>query len=148
MLADLLLLRCPSCKAVNRVKENQLQSTPVCGKCKSPLEYPRKPVEATSDSFDREVFDWPGVAVVDFWAPWCSPCRFVAPVLEDLASRKAGRLKVVKVNTEEQPALASRFRIQAIPTLVLYQNGKLVDQVAGARSAGELERWIDNAVAS
>jgi thioredoxin 2 len=146
MSADLLLLRCPSCRALNRVKQDRLQSVAICGKCKSPLDYPRKPVEATSTTFDREVLDWPGVAVVDFWAPWCAPCRFVAPVLEDLASRRAGKLKVIKVNTEEQPALASRFRIQAIPTLILYRNGKQVDQVAGALSGTELERWIDVAV--
>jgi thioredoxin 2 len=148
MSADLLLLRCPSCRALNRVRDDRLQESPVCGRCKSPLEYPSKPVAVTAASFDQEVLDWPGVALIDFWAPWCGPCRFVAPVLEDLASRRAGRLKVVKVNTEEQPALATRFRIQAIPTLVLYQNGKQLDQVAGALSGKELEKWIDSAVSS
>lgn len=138
-----LLVKCRRCGAKNKIRLLGSTLRPVCGRCKSVLEIPDRPVEVDSASFESEVLQWPGLVLVDFWADWCSPCQRVAPILEELAQERAGRVKVVKVNTEKEPGLAAQFRIRSIPSLLLFRDGKLIDQVAGALPKGELNRWID-----
>jgi thioredoxin 2 len=84
--------------------------------------------------------------VVDLWAPWCGPCRMISPALEDVATQLRGKLKLVKVNVDENPGVAARFGVQGIPTLLLFRAGKLVDQSVGARDASALRSWIDAAL--
>jgi thioredoxin len=119
---------------------------PKCGKCQSLLEFPNKPVDITEANFDREVLEWPGVVLVEFWASWCGACRMVAPVIDELAHEKAGLLKVAKVNVDYEPVLGARFGVQATPTFLLLQNGKKLNEITGALPKAELERWIDRSI--
>ena len=122
------VVACPSCGAKNRVGTPPAGKTPACGKCGAALPWL---ITATDATFDREI-KAPVPVVVDCWAPWCGPCRMVAPVLEELSRDLAGKLKVVKLNVDENPLTAGRFRIQSIPTLLVFKGGLLVDQIIGA----------------
>lgn len=144
MTEQSLLVKCRSCGAKNRISLIGTSLQAVCGRCKSVLVIDERPVEVGSRNFEAEVLRWPGLVLVDFWAEWCGPCRTVAPVLEQLAKERAGRLKVVKVNTEQEQALAAQFGIRSIPSLLLFRDGKLVDQISGALPKRELALWIDS----
>jgi thioredoxin 2 len=140
-----VIVACPHCGTKNRIPGNRMQDRPVCGKCRAPLNKGvtySHPVEITDRTFQREVMDWPGAVLVDCWAPWCGPCRMVAPVLDQLASEYAGRVKIAKLNVDENPGTASQFGIQSIPTLLLFKGGRLVDKVIGALPKGEIERRL------
>lgn len=136
------LLRCRSCRTVNRVPVNRLAERPICGKCKAFLDFPRSPVEATGANFDSEVQDFPGLVLVFFWAPWCAHCQGMMPAVKDLARRLAGRLKVVMVNTEKEISLARRFDVMSVPRLTLYRGGHQINEVNGALSSAQLDEWI------
>jgi thioredoxin 1 len=100
-------------------------------------------VTLTDGNFDREVLQSPVPVVVDFWAEWCGPCKMIAPVLDELADEYAGRAKIGKVNVDEQQSLAARYGITAIPTLIFFKGGQVVQQVRGARSKRELKEALD-----
>lgn len=121
------VLTCPDCGKKNRIRPNE-HGTPHCGSCGKALPWV---VEATDSTFELEAKS--SVAVlVDLWAPWCGPCRYVSPMLEELARDYAGRLKVVKVNVDQNPALASVFDARSIPTMIVIRDGRVVDRVVGA----------------
>jgi thioredoxin 2 len=131
-------LLCPNCRAVNRVDENRLTQA-VCGKCAQPLsggvlhlDGPLLEALLTRDGLPL---------LVDFWAPWCGPCRMMAPAFEEAARLLAPGVRLGKLNTEEQQALGARFQVQSIPTLILFQNGREVDRLPGARPAREIVDW-------
>ena len=136
------LIRCPNCGATNRVPPKK-EGQPVCGRCKSPLLAAAHPVTVTDANFAREVEQSSLPVLLDMWAPWCGPCRMIAPVLEDLAARHAGRLKIVKVNVDEEPALGARFRAQSIPLLVVLRDGREVDRIVGALRRPALEARLE-----
>lgn len=146
MTGNSVLLRCNKCKTVNRVPVDKLMNNPKCGRCKAFLEFTKTLIEVTAANFDREVLAWPGVVLVEFWAPWCGHCRTIAPVLEEIAHERAGLLKVVKVNTDSESLLATRFGIRATPTLMIYRNGIKLSEVQGALPKTQLEAWIDSSL--
>jgi thioredoxin 2 len=141
---DPILLRCRSCRTLNRVPGEKLHSHPVCGQCKAPLEFPAVLLNVTTASYDQQVNDWPGVLLAEFWAKWCGYCRAVEPYLNDLARRRAGRLKIIRVDVDAEPALSRRFTVKATPTFILYRNGRQLARFDGAPAQhSELETWID-----
>jgi thioredoxin 2 len=145
MAQENLILRCAKCGAKNRISRTRLSDRPVCGKCKEPLKVSggdSSPCDVNDQTFNHEVLSHHGPVLVDCWAPWCGPCRMVAPILDQLASEYAGRLKIAKLNTDENPSTASRYGIQSIPTMLLFKNGQLTGQIVGAQPKQEIERQI------
>ncbi len=141
-----LLARCPHCGQRNRLKYDALKQTFRCGKCHNELRTPPEPVDVQSDlAFDALVTRSPLPVLVDFWAPWCGPCKMVAPEIQKVAAESSGQLVVAKVNTEELPNLAQRFRITAIPTMALFKNGLEVARQQGAMPAPAIRRFIASA---
>lgn len=141
-----LLLACPSCGATNRVRFDALGRAARCGTCKTALAATAHPLEVESSAdFDRLVSSTAIPIVVDYWAPWCGPCRMVAPELEKVASRSAGRYLVVKVNTDALADLGSRFGIRSIPTMAVFRGGREVTRTTGARPAADIESFIAQA---
>lgn len=139
-----VLLRCPSCRTLNRVPKEKLAAHPVCGQCRTPLHVPTAPVNATAASFEQEKRDWPEFLLVEFWARWCGYCRMVEPVVNDLASWKAGRLKILKVDVDAEAGLARQFMVKATPTFVLFRDGQQIARIDGApKEKIDLIRWID-----
>ncbi len=118
---------------------------PRCGKCQSDLPWL---VDATTAEFDQLVDRSSVPVVIDVWAPWCGPCRAVAPALEQLAAERAGAVRIVKVNADDEPALSSRLGVQGIPTLVLYNKGEEVSRQVGALPAAAIREWVDRALQS
>jgi thioredoxin 2 len=140
MSADIAHIVCPHCAATNRIPAARLAEDPVCGRCGQPL-LDGQPMELTDANFDRVVERSDLPVLVDFWAPWCGPCRQMAPQFEQAAGTLKGRALLVKVNSDDNPRTASRFGIRSIPTLVKLQHGREVARVAGARPAGQIVQF-------
>ncbi len=134
---------CPHCHAPNRVPEARLNDHGICGQCKQTL-FNGTPVELTEASFDRHIGRSELPVVIDFWAPWCGPCRSMAPAFAQAAKQLEPHYRLVKVNTEDEQALAARFGIRSIPTLAIFQNGHEIARQAGAMDSGALMRWIQS----
>ena len=140
-LSDSKIIVCPHCHAPNRVPVARLAEGGICGKCKSAL-FRGEPLELNAANFDQHVGRSDIPVVVDFWAPWCGPCRSMAPAFAQAARELEPEFRLVKVNTEEEQALAARFGIRSIPTLAVFRGGREVARQAGAMDAGNLKRWI------
>lgn len=128
------IIHCPKCGANNRVPEEKIRRglEPVCGRCKTPLLSAAHPVIVTDANFDQEVGRSPLPVLLDMWAPWCGPCRMIAPTIEQLAGELAGRVKVAKLNTDENPGTQARFGVRSIPTLLVLKDGREIDRLVGA----------------
>ena len=148
-MADPLLIRCPNCGATNRVppEKIKLELAPVCGRCKNPLPISVKPVIVTDTTFASEVERSPVPVLLDLWAPWCAPCRMVAPTIEELAKEMAGRVRVAKLNVDENPNTASRFQVRSIPTLLVLKGGKEMERIVGVQPKAEIERRLQRVMA-
>ncbi|MGE5027291.1 MAG: thioredoxin TrxC [Betaproteobacteria bacterium] len=132
---------CPSCLATNRVPDERLAQNPRCGKCGATI-LDGVPVELTASSFGPFIARNELPVVVDFWAPWCGPCKMMAPAFAQVSEQMKIRMRFAKVNTETEQHLAQQFGIRSIPTLVLFKNGTETDRVAGALDAGNLKNWL------
>jgi thioredoxin 2 len=149
-MPDSLMIRCTRCGATNRVPVEKLEQKrqPVCGRCKAVLPaIDNKPVTVTDGTFSAEVERSPLPVLLDLWAPWCGPCRMVAPDLEELANEMAGRVRVAKVNVDENPATASRFQVRSIPTLLVLKRGEELDRIVGVQPKQEILRRLERVVA-
>ena len=131
---------CKSCGQQNRVRA-AAPGVPRCAKCGADLPWLAK---VTGAGFHEGVEASPVPVLADFWAPWCAPCRMVEPVVERLAVDFAGRLKIAKINTDEEPGLGTRFEVRGIPTLILFRGGKEADRVTGAMPATALRSWVES----
>ena len=131
---------CPSCNTANRLPQNRLADKPNCGKCHEPL-FSGHPADLSEAAFSRQIERSDLPVLVDFWAPWCGPCRMMAPAYEQAAQALEPDMRVIKVNTEEAQAIAARFNIRSIPTLMVLKGGREVGRQAGAMSAPDIIRW-------
>lgn len=144
-MSTTLSIPCPHCSALNRVPEERLGEHPVCGRCKQPL-FEGKPVTLTANNFDAVATRGDLPVAIDFWAPWCGPCVSFAPVFAEAASSLEPQLRLAKVDTEAQPALAQRFGIRSIPTLLVMRDGREVARQAGAMNGMQLRQFLAGAL--
>jgi thioredoxin 2 len=140
-----MLVVCPSCAGVNRVPAARLGEGPKCGTCRSAL-FTGHSVALTAATFDAHVGRGGLPVIVDFWAPWCGPCRSMAPAFERAAAELEPRVRLAKVDTEAEPGLGARFGIRSIPTLVAFRGGREVARQSGALDAASLVAWVRSAV--
>jgi thioredoxin 2 len=144
-MSDLQFIRCPSCGATNRVPAEKIARglQPLCGRCKTALSLESKPVTVTDATFAADIEHSPLPVLLDMWAPWCGPCRMIAPVIEELATEMAGRVRVAKLNVDENPATAARFGVQSIPTLLVLKEGREVDRIVGVQPKAAIAQRLE-----
>ncbi len=136
--SDAIQYPCAHCGRTNRILRERLLDDPTCGACKQKV-FPKTPVTVTDDNWSQEVEACPIPTLVDFWAPWCAPCRTVAPLLEQIAAERAGRIKIGKLNVDENPRMAARFQVSAIPMLMIFRGPLVVDEIRGAAPKSAIE---------
>jgi len=137
-----VILRCDSCGTKNRVRLDKISSLPRCGRCRKQIRISDRAIDIGEGELMREVLSETIPTAVDFWAPWCGPCRMMGPILNDIAKQYAGRIKVVKINSDENPNLSMRYGIQGIPTLLLFRDGREVDRLVGAAPKAQILRFL------
>jgi thioredoxin 2 len=144
---DVRVISCPACGAANRLPAGPVPGgrRPICGRCRTPLDARAAPLTVTDASFARDVEQSPLPVLLDLWAPWCGPCRTMAPILDGLAAELAGAVRVAKVDVDDNPSTARRFDAQSIPTLLVLRGGREVDRIVGAVPRAEIVRRLQQA---
>lgn len=136
-----MIIMCPHCGGLNRLPEDKLNSQPTCGKCKQEL-FTGKPVEMSGEQFLRALQKTDQPLIVDFWAPWCGPCKSFAPTFSQAAAQFEPQARFVKINTEAEQQIAAQFGIRSIPTLAIFKAGQEITRVSGAMDLGNFSRWL------
>ena len=144
--AETLVVPCPTDGVLNRVPRARLGLEPKCGKCGNPL-FPGKPVDLDAAGFERHALRSDLPVVIDFWAAWCGPCRMMAPAFEGAAAQREPRVRLAKVHTEAEPAIAGRYGIRGIPSLVMIRKGREIARTSGAMPTQAIVQWVEQALA-
>jgi len=141
-MTESLIIACPQCNQLNRVPKSKISADGKCGSCGKPL-INEQVINLNQDSFQRHIDKSELPILVDFWAPWCGPCKMMAPVLDEAAIKLSPNVRVAKVNTEVEQTLAARFNIRSIPTLAIFFKGKELDRMAGALPLPQVLQWTN-----
>jgi thioredoxin 2 len=131
---------CPKCNAINRIPAARLGESPKCGKCHTPL-FGAAPIELTTANFNKQISRNDIPVLVDFWAPWCGPCKMMGPAFEQAAKQLEPSVRLAKLNTEAEQSIGAQYGIRSIPTIALFKNGKEIARQAGAMSTADIVRW-------
>jgi thioredoxin 2 len=145
-VAGTVIIACPVDGSLNRVPQARLGEHPRCGKCGNPL-FAGKTVDLTSANFDQHAQKSDLPLVIDFWAAWCGPCRMMSPNFEAAAARLEPRVRMAKLNTEAEPAIAGRYGIQGIPSMIMVRKGREIARISGAMPTGSIIQWVEQALA-
>jgi thioredoxin 2 len=137
-----MIIMCPSCGGLNRVADEKLSTQPTCGKCKNAL-FTGSPIEMTGEQFLRALHKTDQPLIVDFWAPWCGPCKSFAPTYSKAAAQMEPRARFIKINTEIEQQIGAQFNIRSIPTLAIFKAGEEVTRVSGAMDLGGFTQWVN-----
>jgi len=149
-MPDTQIIRCAVCGALNCVALEKIAQglAPVCGRCKASLPVSNRPVAVTDSTFSAEIERSPIPVLLDMWAAWCQPCHMIAPAIDELAAEMAGRVRVAKLNVDENPVTAQRFNVQSIPTLLVLHAGREVDRIVGVQPKSEITRRLERVIAA
>ena len=140
-MSNPLHIVCPACSATNRIPSDKLGAAPKCGRCHKPL-FARQPLELTAANFQSHINRNDIPVVIDFWAPWCGPCKMMAPAFKEAAAQLEPGVRLAKVDTEAQQNLGAQFGIRSIPTMIMFRNGREVARQSGAMGTADIIRWV------